>query len=87
MKKVVILILALVLFVACFVGCEDIYNKQIFDGNYKFDYAYVNCGNEVIEGPIKSWTDYDDCDMMQVTFENEQVYYTHGSNIILVKRN
>ena len=62
-------------------GC----NQEIFDTNYTFNYAYVTVGNKVIEGKVDKWKDYDDCDLIQVRFENGEIYYTHASNIILCK--
>lgn len=86
MKKIITLILAVLLFVTVLTGCG--YNKQIFDVNYKFNYAVVNCLDGTTEsGRIKSWNDYDDSDMIQVTFENGKVFYTHGSNIVLSTKN
>lgn len=68
-------------------GCESNigYNAQIFDGNYKFNYAFILFPDgKTIEGEVKSWLDYDDSDMVRVTFTDNNVYYTHGSNVILI---
>lgn len=86
MKKIIALILAILLFVTVLTGCG--YNKQIFDMSYKFNYAVVNCLDGTTEsGRIKSWNDYDDSDMVQVTFENGKVFYTHSSNVVLSTKN
>ena len=82
MKRIAVVILIISFCLLCFAGC----NKQILDFNYKFDYAIVNCFGEIVEGPIKSWNDYDDSDMVQVIFENGDVYYTHGSNVIFINK-
>lgn len=77
----VCLLLVFFLVVVLLTGC----NKQIFDTNYKFNYAIINTFDGVVEGEISTWRDYDDCDMVQVTFSDGTVYYTHGSNVILIK--
>lgn len=59
-------------------------NKTIFDTSYKFDYAYVKLGDQTIaEGKVQSWDDWEDSDMVQVKI-NGVVYYTHGSNVVLI---
>ena len=83
MKKVVSLILVVVLCVVLFSGCG--YNKQILDFNYKYNYAIISLMNgELVEGPISSWNDYDNSDMVQVTFTDGNIYYTHGSNVLMI---
>lgn len=79
-KLLLILLAACMLFIL--VGC----NKQIFDTNYTFNYAYITMGGKVIEGAVSKWNDYDNSDMVQVIFENGDVYYTHGTNVILCKK-
>jgi hypothetical protein len=83
MKKVISLILVAVLCVVLFSGCG--YNKQIIDFNYKYNYAIISLMNgELVEGPISSWNDYDNSDMVQVTFTDGNIYYTHGSNVLMI---
>ena len=80
MKKIlcVILIIALALVM---VGC----NKTVIDVKYHFNYAYVSLPDgSSVEGAVKAWDDYDDSDMMQVTFTDGRTFYTHASNIVLV---
>ena len=60
-------------------GC----NQQIVDMNYSFNYAVIEGVGEV---KVKSWADYQDSDMVQVVTEDDVVYYTHGSNVILIKK-
>ncbi len=67
-----------------FAGCK-VGNRQTVDTVYTFNYAYITCGNETVGGEVKSWMDYEDSDMVQVTFTDGTVYYTHGSNIVLIK--
>ena len=78
MKKFLVILAAImVAFSIC--GC----NKQIIDLNYKFDKAYVVMGDEVKEVSIKSWNDYENSDMVQITTTDGDVYLTHSANIIL----
>lgn len=94
MKKIFAIILTGALILSILVGlsifmtgCETSagYNVQVFDTNYKFNYAFIRISDDkTIEGKVKTWLDYDDSDMVQVTFTDDNVYYTHGSNIILI---
>lgn len=88
-KKIVAIILAFAIAVvvaACSASTANAYNKNFFDFTYHFNYAYVNCFGTVVEGKVASWNDWEDSDVMQVTFENGDTYYTHSSNIILVSK-
>ena len=80
MKKIIALVLVLLTaWLLC--GC----NKTIFDTTYTFNYAFVSLPDgSCVDGPIRAWKDWDDSDMMQVTFSDGTVYYTHSSNIVLV---
>lgn len=60
-------------------GC----NYQAFDLNYEFNEVYIiDTGNTI---KIKSWVDYSDSDMIQFTDTDGKVYFTHSSNVILMK--
>ena len=77
MKRVLVFLAAImVAFSIC--GC----NKQIVDLNYKFDKAHILLGDEAKEVSIKSWNDYENSDMVQITTTDGDVYLTHSSNII-----
>ena len=80
MKKIIALLLVLLMaWLLC--GC----NKTIFDTTYTFNYAFVSLPDgSCIDGPIKAWNDWEDSDMLQVTFSDGTVYYTHSSNVVLV---
>jgi hypothetical protein len=80
MKKIIALLLVLLMaWLLC--GC----NKTIFDTTYTFNYAFVSLPDgSCIDGPIKAWKDWEDSDMLQVTFSDGTVYYTHSSNVVLV---
>ena len=80
MKKIVCLLLVLVC-VLCLCGC----NKTVIDTKYQFNHAFVALPDgSCVDGPIRSWTDWDDSDMLQVTFTDGTTYYTHSSNIVLI---
>jgi major membrane immunogen (membrane-anchored lipoprotein) len=81
MKKIILLVLVCVL-LATLVGCG---NKQIFDVTYNFKYAYVTWEDGTSEKKeIKSWTDYEDGDSIQVTFaDGSGTYLFHASNCTL----
>jgi len=80
MKKIIALVLVLLTaWLLC--GC----NKTIFDTTYTFNYAFVSLPDgSCVDGPIRAWNDWEDSDMLQVTFSDGTVYYTHSSNIVLV---
>lgn len=82
MKKIVCLLLVLAAMLAL-CGC----NQTIIDTTYHFDYAYVSLPDGThVEGEVKGWRDWDDSSVMQVTFADGTVYYTHSSNIVLIAR-
>ena len=80
MKKIIALVLVLLTaWLLC--GC----NKTIFDTTYTFNYAFVSLPDgSCVDGPIRAWNDWEDSDMLQVTFSDGTVYYTHSSNVVLV---
>jgi hypothetical protein len=80
MKKIIALILVLLTaWLLC--GC----NKTVFDTTYTFNHAFVSLPNgSCVDGPIRAWKDWEDSDMLQVTFSDGTVYYTHSSNVVLV---
>lgn len=80
------LIGAILLGLCIFSGCSGNigYNKQVADLNYKFTRAIIRFADGDMEVEIRSWCDYDDSDMVQITATDGTVYYTHGSNIILI---
>ena len=82
MKKIILVVLVLAL-VLGLTGCG--YNKTVFDTNYSFNYAYISMPDGTcVQGDVKSWKDWDDSDMIQVTFSDDTVYYTHSSNVVLI---
>jgi hypothetical protein len=80
MKKILIIAITLVLFIAVLTGC----NRQLFDTTYSFDSAIICLPNgEIIEGKVESWIDYEDGDQIQVKI-NGKTYLVHSSNIVLI---
>lgn len=63
-------------------GC----NRQIVDFDWNFKKAVVRDGFGNLSGTvnIKSWRDYDQSDMVQITTDKGQVILTHSANIILL---
>lgn len=85
MKKI-ILVALLLISVLMMTGCS-LGNRQIgLDLKQSFDEAIIilHNGDEVIEGKIDSWRDFDESDVVQVTIEGV-TYLTHYSNVILVR--
>lgn len=66
------------------IGCEDGYNKQLFDTTWKYDKAIIVLGEERFEVQIESWTDYDDT-TVQIKSKNGQVYLTDMKNVIMFR--
>lgn len=60
-------------------GC----NMQVIDTTWKYDYAYVNVGDETIKCELSSWKDYDSSDMIQVRCKDGRSFLGHSSSIIL----
>ena len=63
-------------------GC----NKAVFDTTYAFDYALVRFPDGHSEKiKIRSWTDFEDGDQIQITDEDGTTYLFHSENIVLVR--
>lgn len=76
----VCLLLVLLLIVVLLAGCG---NKGHYAESY-FDYAIINTfDGKAIEGNVASWNRGED--RIQITFTDGSVYYTHFSNVILIK--
>ena len=76
--QIILIILSLLVLTNGLVGC----NRQIADFNYRFNRAVIHFGDMEIE--VKSWRDWEDSDVVQVTSTDGTVYYTHSSNVILM---
>lgn len=84
MKKItkkILLMAVIVTLLSSLSGC----NKDIIDTNYTFKKAIIVIGSEKINVNIKQWRDFDG-DQIQVTDEQGQVYLTHSTNVLLLKK-
>lgn len=83
MKKI-IAIVALITIACLSLSACQIGNRKIgFDTTQTFRWAIVQLGNgELIEGPVSSWRDFEESDVVQFTI-NGITYLTHYSNVIL----
>lgn len=82
MKKLIVLICVFVLICSVFCGCE--YNRTVFDTTYSFTEAVIFRADGEEHVIVKSWCDYENSDMIQITLEDGTVYLTHSSNVILI---
>ena len=80
MKKFLAIIATLVLSTVCFTGCG---NQQMFDTNYTFKKAYVKIGDEWKDLEVKTWTDYEDGEQLQLKLKDGTVFIVHSANCIL----
>jgi hypothetical protein len=84
-KKVIIFIVLFAI-LAFFARNVHGFNFQFFDTTWYFNEAQIAMPDgEVIRGPVDTWKDYEDSDMVQVVI-NDIAYYTHGSNVVLIKK-
>lgn len=60
------------------------YNRSWFDTKYNFTEAIVFRGDGEEQVKVKSWMDYENSDMIQITLDNGKTYLTHSSNVILI---
>lgn len=88
-KKKLTIALAIMM-VLLLTGCSDtdstmLYgNKQLIDTTYTYERAILSLPNgEIIEGKVKSWTDFKDGDQIQVNIDGKQ-YLVHSENIVLI---
>ena len=80
-KKIITAVLTAIIALQCvsMAGC----NKQIFDLNYEFKNAYVKIGDEWVDLEIKTWTDYEDGEQIQLILMDGTVLVVHSENCIL----
>ena len=88
MKRILVSILLVTMLVCLLAGCES----QVKTGNrvtagkdvQTFTYCYIALGNEQMkEGYITQWRDYDDSDVVQVLVDGKY-YLTHYSNVVMI---
>ena len=84
MKRIIGLILAIVLTLSVVLTLASC-NKQILDTTYAFDYALVQFPDGTCEKiEIKTWTDYEDGEQIQITSKDGTTYLVNSVNCILV---
>ena len=90
MKKF-IAIVAAILVCATLIACMPVeaeastsYNRSFFDLTYNFTEAIVFRADGEDHVKVKTWCDYENSDMIQITLEDGTTYLTHSSNIILI---
>lgn len=80
------LIIALTLLLASCAPSDTVNaNKQWLDFNYTFDTAIIDLHSEVITVKVKTWTDYEDGEQLQIVTEDGTVYLTSSYNCTLIK--
>ena len=83
MKRILFTALAMFLGGLLIMGSLAACNTGLTDLHYKFDYAYIYFGDElIVEGRVEKWWDYDSSDMIQVQIDGK-VYMTHSANVLL----
>ena len=84
MKKI-ILIALLICIVLVLASCQ-VGNRQVgMDTIQSFDRYKIVIGDEVIEGTIKAWRDFDDSDVVQIMDVDGTIYLTHYKNTLIVR--
>lgn len=82
MKRKITLALAIMAIMFTLTAC----NKQLIDTTYSFDKAIIKMPDDTVkEINIKSWTDYEDGEQLQIVATNGDVYLVSSINCILVK--
>ena len=79
MKKIIIISL-LSLGLLGLTGC----NKQVFDFDYTYTTAICNIGGEYKEIKLKSWTDYEDGEQLQLKDYDGNTYLVSSINCTLI---
>ena len=87
--KILALVMVLVIATLLLSSCDESYYKtgnRITGGKdvQTFTYAYIVLdGQEIAQGAITQWRDYEDSDTVQVLV-NGKFYLTHYSNVVLI---
>ena len=84
MKKIILV--AFLIAIAFVLASCTIGNRQVgMDTVQSFDRYKIVIGNDIIEGRIKAWRDFDNSDVVQVTDTDGTVYLTHYKNVLIVR--
>lgn len=82
MKKILVVVSIVLILVSGVLLLASCSNKQIFDFNQTFEYAYVCWPDGTAEKlAIRSWKDYDG-EQIQITTD-KGTYLFHSENIVL----
>ena len=82
MKKKIVLALVVMTTLFTLTAC----NKQLIDTTYSFDKAIIKMPDDTVkEIDIRSWTDYENGEQLQIEATNGDVYLVSSINCILVK--
>lgn len=78
----IIVFMAVMIFSSLFCSC----NRAVFDeARFSFDKAIIKLPNdEIIEGKVQSWKEFENSDVIQVKIDNV-IYYTYITNVCLIK--
>ena len=83
---IAIIVIVLLVSTIPLISCDNVgYNKQIFDFNYEYTNAYVKIGDEWKDIEIKSWTDYEDGEQLQIILKDGTVMLVSSYTCILYK--
>ena len=81
MKKKIAIWLCMIGLAVTLTSC----NYDVVDTTYKYDRAIISLPNgEIVEGEVEKWSDYENCDQVQVKI-NGVTYYCHSSDVVLIK--
>lgn len=81
MKKLLAIVCVIALLCSALCACG---NMTLIDTTYTFTEAAIMRYDGEQHVKIKSWCDYENSDMIQLTLEDGTVYLTHSSNVILI---
>ena len=83
-SKFTLVVIGLIVLVAAIIitGC----NRQWIDTTWNYNTAIIKSGFDGFAGKvrIKSWRDYENSDMIQITTQDGRTMLTHSANVMLV---
>lgn len=85
-KRIIISTAIIIIVFALIIGLSGCgFNKQIIDLDYKYTTAIILYPNDEAKTyEIRSWTDFENSDSIQISTIDGKVIYTHLSNVILI---
>ena len=82
-NKIVSVMVLLIVFLFLITGCG---NKDWWDTQYTFKYAYCYYDNTVTSYKLDKWTDFEDGDQLQLELDNGNVILVHASRCMLSEK-